>query len=43
MKKEDYRKARISRRLREDNIKRLQKEDNTRVLQGLMEDFMEAL
>ena len=43
MKKEDYRKARISRRLREDNIKKLQKENNTRVLQGLMEDFMEAL
>lgn len=42
MKEEDHKRAGISRKLREDNIRQLQEANNTRVLQGLMEDFMEA-
>ena len=39
---EDRRLAQISARKREDNIAELRAKNNTRVLQGLMEDFMEA-
>ena len=35
--------ARISAVKREENIKELEAKNNTRVLQGLMEDFMEAI
>ncbi len=42
MKEEDYRREAVSRRLREDNIRELEEKQNTRVLKGLMEDFMEA-
>lgn len=43
MKEEDHRRASISRQLREENIQRLKEDNNTRVLRGLMEDFMEAI
>ncbi len=42
MKAEDHRRAKISRNLREDNLRQLKEANNTRVLAGLMEDFMEA-
>ena len=42
MKEEDRRREKTSRRLREANIRELIDKGNTRVLNGLMEDFMEA-
>lgn len=42
MKKEDHERAAKSKVLREANIKELEENNNTRVLKGLMEDFMEA-
>lgn len=39
---EDRRLAKESQKLREENIKELKKKNNTRVLLGLMEDFLEA-
>lgn len=42
MSKEDHARAKQSKILREANIKELQEKNNTRVLNGLMEDFMEA-
>lgn len=42
MKEEDRRREKTSRRLREANIRELKEKGNTRVLNGLMEDFMEA-
>lgn len=42
MKTEDRRRAERSRQLREDNLRELREKNNTRVLAGLMEDFMEA-
>ncbi|MCI8887958.1 MAG: hypothetical protein HFG70_07705 [Hungatella sp.] len=42
MKEEDRRREKASRRLREANIRELIDKGNTRVLNGLMEDFMEA-
>ena len=43
MSEEDRRRARISAVKREENIEELKAKNNTRVLQGLMEDFMEAV
>lgn len=43
MKEEDHRRASVSRQLREENIRQLEEDNNTRVLRGLMEDFMEAI
>lgn len=43
MKEEDHRRAAVSKKLREDNLRQLQQANNTRVLNGLMEDFMEAV
>lgn len=43
MKKEDHEAQIVSKRKREENIMELQREGNTRVLQALMEDFMEAM
>lgn len=43
MKEEDKQRAERSKILREQNIKELQEKNNTRVLKGLMEDFMEAV
>lgn len=42
MSREDHELADISKVKREENIKELQDKNNTRVLEGLMEDFMEA-
>ena len=42
MSREDHELAAASKVKREENIKELQDENNTRVLEGLMEDFMEA-
>lgn len=43
MKAKDRERAKISAIKREENIKDLKAKNNTRVLQGLMEDFMEAI
>jgi len=43
MKKEDHELAAVSKEKREANIEELKAKNNTRVLQGLMEDFMEAI
>ena len=43
MSEEDHARAKQSKVLREANIRELQEKNNTRVLQGLMEDFMEAV
>ncbi|MBR5273790.1 MAG: PcfJ domain-containing protein [Bacteroidales bacterium] len=43
MNEEDHKKAAVSKEKREENIKDLIARNNTRVLQGLMEDFMEAM
>ena len=43
MSEEDRKRARISAVKREENIGELKAKNNTRVLQGLMEDFMEAV
>lgn len=43
MSEEDRKRARISAVKREENIEELKAKNNTRVLQGLMEDFMEAV
>lgn len=43
MKKEDHELAAVSKEKREANIEELKAKNNTRVLQGLMEDFMEAM
>lgn len=42
MSEQDHKLAEISKTKREENIEDLKKQNNTRVLQGLMEDFMEA-
>lgn len=42
MDKEDKKKAKVSKKKREENIRELKEKNNTRVLQGLMEDFMDA-
>lgn len=42
MSKEDHELASVSEVKREENIKELQQKNNTRVLEGLMQDFMEA-
>lgn len=42
MSKEDHLRAKKSKILREENIRELKEKNNTRVLNGLMEDFMEA-
>ncbi len=43
MTRKDHADAKISKQKREANIAQLKKENNTRVLSGLLEDFMEAL
>ncbi|MCM1326940.1 MAG: PcfJ domain-containing protein [Bacteroidales bacterium] len=43
MSKEDHKLAAASKTKREENIAELREKNNTRVLQGLMEDFMEAM
>jgi hypothetical protein len=43
MNEEDHEKAAVSKQKREENIRELIAKNNTRVLQGLMEDFMEAM
>ena len=40
---EDKRLAKISREKREQNIRELEEKNNTRVLRGLAEDFMENI
>lgn len=42
MSSEDHELAAASKQKREENIRELQEKNNTRVLEGLMEDFMEA-
>ena len=42
MKKRDHELAAVSAKKREENIADLRAKNNTRVLQGLLEDFMEA-
>ena len=42
MSREDHELAAASKQKREENIRELQEKNNTRVLEGLMEDFMEA-
>ncbi|MBR1391056.1 MAG: PcfJ domain-containing protein [Lachnospiraceae bacterium] len=43
MKHEDYEREAVSKIKREENIEELRQKNNTRVLEGLMEDFMEAI
>ena len=43
MKAEDHERAAMSKLKREENIEDLKQKNNTRVLAGLMEDFMEAV
>ena len=43
MKEEDHKLAAVSKKKREANIEELKAKKNTRVLEGLMEDFMEAM
>lgn len=43
MKAEDHERAAVSKLKREENIEDLKQKNNTRVLAGLMEDFMEAV
>ena len=43
MRKEDHDREAVSKEKREMNLEELRKANNTRVLQGLMEDFMEAV
>lgn len=43
MKEKDRERAAVSARKREENIEELKQRNNTRVLNGLMEDFMEAM
>ncbi|RGG63444.1 hypothetical protein DWW96_10910 [Eubacterium sp. AF17-7] len=43
MSKKDYARAAISKNKREENIAELREKNNTRVLKGLEEDFMEAI
>lgn len=42
MSKEDHEYAKVSAKKRQENIEELKAKNNTRVLQGLMEDFMDA-
>ena len=42
MKEEDHKKAAESKKKREENLEELRQKNNVRVLNGLMEDFMEA-
>ena len=42
MSEHDHKLAEISKIKREENIEELKQKNNTRVLKGLMEDFMEA-
>ena len=43
MTEKDHEYAKVSAIKREENIRELQEKNNTRVLQGLEEDFMEAV
>lgn len=43
MTKKDHADARAAKRKREENIAQLKRDNNTRVLSGLLEDFMEAI
>ena len=43
MNRKDHELAEVSKVKREENIEELKKKNNTRVLQGIMEDFMEAV
>lgn len=43
MRKEDHDREAVSKEKREMNLEELRKANNVRVLQGLMEDFMEAV
>ena len=43
MSKEDLERAKVSKSKRQENIDELKEKNNTRVLKGLMEDFMEAV
>lgn len=43
MSEEDHKRAAVSKIKREENIEDLKRRNNTRVLNGLMEDFMEAV
>ena len=43
MRQEDHDRAAVSKEKREMNLEELRKANNTRVLQGLIEDFMEAV
>ena len=43
MTEKDHEYAKVSAVTREENIRELQEKNNTRVLQGLEEDFMEAV
>lgn len=43
MNEQDRKHAEISRKKREENIEELKRNNNIRVLQGLKEDFMEAI
>ena len=43
MKARDHELETVARKKREENLEELRKKNNTRVLNGLMEDFMEAI
>ena len=43
MKADDHERAAVSKIRREENIEELKAKGNTRVLDGLLEDFMEAI
>ena len=43
MSEDDRKLAKMSKEKREENIEELRAKNNTRVLEGLMEDFMEAI
>lgn len=43
MSEEDHKRAAVSKIKREENIAELKEKNNTRVLNGLMEDLMEAM
>jgi len=43
MTKKDHADAKVAKKKREENIEQLKRDKNTRVLSGLLEDFMEAM
>ena len=43
MSAEDHKRAAVSKTKREENIEELKQRNNTRVLEGLRQDFMEAV